>query len=302
MWAKYTYNASVSQANLLADLVAILTGTTDKTTLSADCDQANTEILATYDVAGWTVHDASAGTNAQVLKAPCEGDAAQFKYVEINTNTAGQVFMGLWESWNETTHVGTNLAYQSKTSNYGQRYSTTLTGQVYISASSGRLMLYGVSAAGNGSANAVGAATGVIEGGRAFTWCAVGQGFTPAAFLRTSAAYSCSRHKGSDGVIYTAATVNQFFSTGFGIAQGNATFNSAGPPAALGNHLPLAAIVGQGTSTASTGAVFSDFNPSGMLAVGLGAGLDEFAYNAQTWVVWPVSATLNVIHHAVPKG
>ncbi len=300
MWAKYAYNSGISQANILADIVAILTGTTDKTTLSTGCDQVNTEIINTYDNAGWTVHDAAAGTNAKVIKAECQGDAAQFKFVEINTDTAGQIFAGLWESFNETTHVGTNAAYGSKTNGYGQRYATAATGVLYISASSGRIILYGVSSAGNGISNTPGSATGVFESGREFSWCAVGQGFTPVAQLRSAGSLYATRHKDAIGNTQVGASQASSLVSGFGVAIGAAAFHVNGPAAASGNHAPISEIAG--LSASSTVALFSNFTPSGVKCVGIGSGFDEFSYDNKTWVVLPASLTAGGCHFCVPKG
>ena len=300
MWAKYAYNSGISQANILADIVAILTGTTDKATLSAGCNQANTEIINTYDNAGWTVHDAAAGTNAKVIKAECQGDAAQFKFVEINTDTAGQIFAGLWESFNGTTHVGTNAAYGSKTTGHGQRYATGTVGLMYISASSGRILLYGVSSAGNGISNSAGTATGIFEGGREFTWCDVGQGFTPAAQLRSPGSLYATRHKDATGNVQVGASVSTSMLTGFGVSLGTQAFHVNGPAAASGNHAPISEITGQ--SIASSAALFPNFTPSGVKCVGIGSALDEFSYDGKTWVILPASLTSGGCHFCVPKG
>jgi hypothetical protein len=301
MWAKYAYNANITQAQMLDDLVAILTGTTDKATLSAGCDQANTEILATYDPAGWTLHDAAAGANAKVIKAPCQGDAAQFKFVEINTNTAGQVFTGLWESFNETTHVGTNIAYQSKSTGYGQLYATTAVGDMYVSASSGRIILYGTSSAGNGPTNRSGQSTGVVEADRGFTWCAVGQGYVPVAYLHSNSQIYCSRSKGADGIPATSSNAGASVRTSFGLVLSTALSPISGPPSASGNHAPIGEFGCGGTSVASVW--FNSFAPSGVKLVGIGNAFDEFSHDSKTWVILPASTNFGgYMHYCVPKG
>jgi len=205
MFTKYVYLAGITQADMMNDIVLLLTGTTDKALLSASCDQANTEILTTYAPAGWTLHDAAAGTNAKVIKAACDGDAAQFKYVKISTAVAGQIFTGLWHDWNATSHVGTNLSANSETSGYGQRYSTTLAGTVYISASERQITIWGTGPAGNGMSNYGGSMGGIWEGDRGFTWCDVGTSFTPVCFAAGSYV-TMPRHMGPDGNLYTSGT------------------------------------------------------------------------------------------------
>lgn len=165
MYAKYSYNAGATQANILADVVAILTGTTDKNTLSATCDKPNTEILTTYDPAGWVMHDAAAGTNKVVLKAT--NVDATTKYAVIDTNSAGYLVIHAAEAWNETTHTGTNVTTIGNT--YQQRYSTTLVGVLHISASNRRIIAYGVYSGAEGGATA-NSWTGVCERVRGTMW------------------------------------------------------------------------------------------------------------------------------------
>lgn len=53
MFAKYQYRGGATEKNIYEDIKKILTGTTDKNTLSADCVTGDTDILATVP-AGWT--------------------------------------------------------------------------------------------------------------------------------------------------------------------------------------------------------------------------------------------------------
>lgn len=62
MFTTYNYSASATLGNIIKDIADILTGTTDKTQLSAGCDQANTTILYDIAVAGWTMHDRAANS------------------------------------------------------------------------------------------------------------------------------------------------------------------------------------------------------------------------------------------------
>jgi hypothetical protein len=106
MYAQYVYKAGSTKANVLADIVALLTGETNKANLSADCVQANTEILTTESVAGWTLHDAAAATNRVVLSAPCE-DALFTKYFGLDFNGATLVYAGGASTWDAGAHTGT---------------------------------------------------------------------------------------------------------------------------------------------------------------------------------------------------
>lgn len=119
MYATYTLAASFTQANVLSDLVKIFTGETNVSNLSSSCNQPSSSILTSYSAAGWTVWDAAAGANFQVLRAPWDAsNGSGYNYIGIGTNTAGVVTITSYEYWNNTTHVGTN-AVTSNSPRYG---------------------------------------------------------------------------------------------------------------------------------------------------------------------------------------
>lgn len=66
---------------------------------------------------GWAVYDASAGTNAVCYRA-LNKDGNTYKYVVLDYNTSGYVKLIPYESWNSSTHVGTNIAFGSNSSTY----------------------------------------------------------------------------------------------------------------------------------------------------------------------------------------
>lgn len=107
MYAVYTHDSSTSQANLVNDIVLLLTGTTNPASLSADCVTASTTVSTTYSVAGWTLHDASGGTNLQIIKA-LQQDGVTYKYVGIEANSTSSFRITVYEAWNAGTHTGTN--------------------------------------------------------------------------------------------------------------------------------------------------------------------------------------------------
>ncbi|MBF0097505.1 MAG: hypothetical protein HQM04_16690 [Magnetococcales bacterium] len=179
MFAKLVYNAGSSAANVLSDVVAILTGTTNVANLSAACNQAVSSITATV-AAGWSVHDASAGSNAQAIRAP-NADSG-YKYVVVDTNTAGAIFTKVWESWDNSAHTGTNLAYNSDATAYSQRLDLTNGGTLYIFASARFLMLASSVAAGWGSPTN-GGPSGCFERTRACVWDTPAFGFPVSLFI-----------------------------------------------------------------------------------------------------------------------
>ena len=302
MYATYSYNTNSTQVNILNDVVAILTGTTNKTTLSAACDQANTEILTTYNSAGWALHDAAAGTNAVVLKAACDGDSAQYKYVEINTNTAGYILTKMYTDWNSSTHTGTNLHTYSTNSTYTQRYSTTLIGKLFISSDSTRLMLYGayVGGIGNSSYNS---ASGILEFNRGYTWCAVGRGFAPFVFISGDGSIACCRFISANGAAQTN-TSNQCGS--MCIPTGTISGSAAGGssyPVPMGDGLfasPIVSPCGHPGSS-NVGIWISGFSISDIYILLLtnASNLDEVPYNSKTYVCFPQISTCKLL---VPKG
>jgi hypothetical protein len=111
MYAVYNYKAGSTQAQVLSDIVAILTGTTLVSSLSASCVQVNSSIVST-EAAGWSVYDASAGTNQQVLRV-LNQDATTFKYWGVQMTTTTAFTMTAYESFNSSTHVGTNTCTSS---------------------------------------------------------------------------------------------------------------------------------------------------------------------------------------------
>ena len=61
-------------------------------------------------VHGWTLHDSTAGTNAKCYRA-LNKDGQTYKYLVLDFGTtANKVRLIAYESWNETTHTGTNAA------------------------------------------------------------------------------------------------------------------------------------------------------------------------------------------------
>lgn len=107
MYARYVYKAGATPANILADLCALLCGTTDKATLSADCVQEDTEISSIYNPATWVMHDNAAPTAGKVLKQRAADNSCD-KFLHLAV-TATQIKSNISETWNATTHTGTGL-------------------------------------------------------------------------------------------------------------------------------------------------------------------------------------------------
>ena len=183
MYCKLVYNSGVQatvQADLLADVVALLTGEVTINNLSATCDKVNSTITVDT-VAGWTLHDAAVGTNAKCLKAPLADNAAVFKYVVIDTNTNGTIFTKVYETWDATAHTGTNKCTNSDTASYSQQFSTTLGGVIYLFATARFILLNSQIGSTWGSSSNTGG-SGCFERTRACTWDTVAAGYPPFLF------------------------------------------------------------------------------------------------------------------------
>jgi len=111
MRCKYAANGSPTAANFGSDIVALLTGETDKNNLIAALPGA-TEIFSVYP-AGWEMFDSDTGTADEwVLRSACDGDPAQFKYLRlrffIGASTIMRIDSSVMEDWNPTTNTATN--------------------------------------------------------------------------------------------------------------------------------------------------------------------------------------------------
>jgi len=87
---------SVTSGSALADVIAAI------------------ETILTTAPGGWSIHDASAGTNAKCYKS-LQKDGTSYTYMVLDWNTTistgvAGLIVRLYEDWNATTHAGTNKA------------------------------------------------------------------------------------------------------------------------------------------------------------------------------------------------
>lgn len=85
---------------------------------------------------GWEVHDQLAGANAVCYRA-LNKDGTTYKHVVLDLNTSNRLKTNGYESWNSTTHVGTNsvvMLFPSGTSeaNMYCGYFNSAPGQIYL--------------------------------------------------------------------------------------------------------------------------------------------------------------------------
>jgi hypothetical protein len=106
MLVKYVTNASVTTINIINDVALLCTGGSISD-LSTGCDKVYTTILAKIVNPGWTLVDNAAPNTGVVISSPdVDGN---IKYVRLSlVGASNNVSFDLFESWNATTHTGTN--------------------------------------------------------------------------------------------------------------------------------------------------------------------------------------------------
>ncbi|HIJ84109.1 MAG TPA: hypothetical protein HPQ00_07875 [Magnetococcales bacterium] len=296
MYCKYVYKAAATKANILADVVKLLTGETSLTNLSADCDTGASQLVTTV-AAGWSLHDAAAGTNAQCLKAPLADDVGTFKYMVVDTNTTGYIYGKIYETWNATTHAGTNLAYYSDSSNYCQRISTS-SYPLYLFASARFVLMF--SYTGTYGSSVGNSPSGVFERNRAMAWDTVGTGYPPYAFLNFGLSNTAGdmypprikRRATTDGTASLAvATLTSTYVSHVGaFAETGVITDGVG-----GEYVPLLPLLmtrwnrGSAAYPGSYGN-FSALCDVWMIPTGVFTVLDEFSAGANTYMALSMSA------------
>jgi len=164
MYAKYVYQAGATVANILNDVVLILTGTTDKTLLSTGPGMAAPNTVAQIDTyinvssktSGWIKHSTTfSGTNAIVLRAPLDVsnvtsvdlgtiNQTQYKFCEVLCYDNYKIGLRLCEyATTANPAVFTNKIALANMHYADQQLNTTTGGYVLISASERHIALYG---------------------------------------------------------------------------------------------------------------------------------------------------------------
>ncbi len=298
MLSSYFYGAGATAANILADQVAILTGETNVANLSASCDKVNTVIDASVTVAGWTLHDASAGTNAICLKAAVADNASQYKYLVVDTNSAGYILLKGYEIWDAEGHSGTNLIYNSNTTSYAQRINTTLGGRLDISASVRHCFAFSYQNGAYGSSNGT-APCGILERTRRSPWDTVANGYPPFVFLNGFSGGICYEPRslnaaGADVVSNSAAVTSVHL---FGTAT-NPTTTVPSDAVKTPKHMMIPFGVNQITG-GHLGGDISSLCDIWLTTYNNGSTYDTLVVGSATYMIWAVAATWRF---AVRKG
>lgn len=292
MYTTYTYIAGATAANILADVSALLTGETNKANLSASCDQTNTAIDVSSCVAGWTSYDASAGTNARCFRAAVADSASQYKYLVIDTNSAGYILQKCYESWNSGTHAGTNITYNSDVVGNNQRLLVASGGSLRISASERHCFIYSLQGGAYGTANSLGP-SGILERSRLSPWDTVANGYPPFVYLgniNNVIAEPRSLNAAGADVTGSSAVVTPIHSFG----GSNITLPTTSVISNAGKSVFGHVFVPFGVCQATNGHLGGDitsFADIWLTTYAAGSPFDTVVYNGNTYIIWTASTT-----------
>jgi len=301
MYASYYYSASSTAANILADVVAILTGETNKANLSASCDQTNTNISAAVTVAGWSVYDASAGTNAQCLLAAVADNASQYKYMVLDTNTANYLKMFVYEDWNSSTHTGTNVTTYAGSTSYSQRVNVTSGGRLEIYATVRCCLMFSFQSNVWGSSSGS-SWTGIVERTRKSPWDTVANGYPPFMFINGITVSYEPRTLSATGTDLTATGAVTYLGHPLGIAAGT-------PQAPPSNVIPIDSdknlghmflpICATNPLTGHFGGDISSLCDIYLTTHNYGSTYDTILNNSSEYIIWATGTTWRL---AIRKG
>ena len=294
MYTSYFYSVGQTSANLLSDIGALLTGETNKANLSAGCNQASTVISTGSSVAGWTLHDGSAGTNAKCYKAVCnDNGGTQYKYVVVDTNTANTILLKTYETWDAGAHTGTNVVYLSDSSTYGQRVAFGAGGRVEISASVRHISMFSYQSGVYGSTSGA-CPCGIFERTRMSPWD-LSYSYPPFIFWNyaniTANAPRLLNAAGTADV--TSSTASLTLATPVGAPPTTTLPNAS--KVAVHYFWPYHVY---NASYACIDGDISAFSKIYTTTGSYGAAFDEVTVGAETYVVW----TAGTVRYVVVKG
>lgn len=195
MYAKLQISGTATAAQVVTDIVAVLTGTTDVNALSAQIVKANSQIIST-DPAGWTLVGDYL-TTGKVLSAPVADNASQYKYVAIFTSGTSVAYQ-LGEGYNAggktlTTATASHGLISNSASNAVTFPHGNITFDLYITASARHIGFHTLTnSSGNYSPGDLG---GVFECTRKDIWNTSSSGFLPA--VQTNLTYGLITHGSS---------------------------------------------------------------------------------------------------------
>lgn len=105
MYAVYSYKSTATTAQVLRDIIMLLTGTTNLNSLSASCDVATSSVDNTFTTGNNFDHDSSiSAALTQSLRMSVWDNTSVYFYVQFVVTTTS-LGIGIHDSWNAGTHV-----------------------------------------------------------------------------------------------------------------------------------------------------------------------------------------------------
>lgn len=287
------------------------------------CDTTNTSISASIAAAGWELHDQWAAAGQVILKAPVVDDATFFKYVMLEVSNGVNLQMHLYEEWNNTTHVGTNLAISYATTSQ-QRITLTVAASMAIAASARFIAMQSTTAAGVG-APILNEWTGIFERSRIAPWDTISNAYPP-TLITTGASFGHTvsyprgssyspRYKNPAGGDYldTAASLMPALmgwsgetNAGVGITENSSYVNSGTiktkvPDGLGGFYTPFNEIQYRRSVASFEGGSISSICDV-WNTVSYPNNLDEVVKGANTYIVWQNTLYSTVTAYAATNG
>ena len=107
MYGKYVYTAAATMNNIIDDIAAIIAGQTNPASLIAAVSP-DTQLDGTIATT-WSVFDNATGSNNPrvILRSVISDAAGKYKYLGLG-DSSGSMVVYTYESWNASTHAGTN--------------------------------------------------------------------------------------------------------------------------------------------------------------------------------------------------
>ena len=107
MYISYVPSASATAVEVWQDFCNILVNT-PISSLSQSCNKTASVLKASSVASPWTLHDGSVSATAKVFKS-LNADGVTYKYLHVSYSSTN-IVLALYETWNASTHTGTNQA------------------------------------------------------------------------------------------------------------------------------------------------------------------------------------------------
>lgn len=130
MYLKYVSMATSTGAQVVADLALLASGGSIAS-CSASCDKVNSTVLANTLAPGWTLFDSAAPLSGAVISC-LDYDARTTKYARFQLSTATTIAIDCYETYNATTHAGTNASLAYTPASYHLTYSAVAVNNIML--------------------------------------------------------------------------------------------------------------------------------------------------------------------------